>query len=195
MSAVRSSSSDLLLPWTTRRSAGTPADEGDVQLAAGGDVEQQALLVGEAGHGQAQEGLRGVDDVAVAEDVDGLAAAGPQVVLVVDEQRRAVLGGQLGDVDAGDEQLPLGPDGGVVGEEAGRDAAHAGLTRFAPWLPRVALGQARLPAGLTSAPAPRCRAGRGPAPSTRAVRSPARAGCGAPRLLGPQHRAGLVERP
>ena len=42
-SAVRSSASDLLLPWNTMRAGGNPARERDVQLAAGGDVEVQAL--------------------------------------------------------------------------------------------------------------------------------------------------------
>jgi hypothetical protein len=71
-----------------------PGRQGDVQLAAGGDVEVHALLVGEAGHRPAQERLGGVGD-AVAERVDRLAAAGRAGGLVVDEQRRAELGGQV----------------------------------------------------------------------------------------------------
>ena len=151
---------------------GDAGRQGDVQLTTGGHVEQQPLLVDEAGDGPAQEGLGRVHDVAVAEHLDRLAAAGADVVLVVDEQRRAVLRRHLRDVDAGDQQLPLGADGGVVGEQPGRDAAHA---------------------GLTSAPAPRCRAARARRPSTPRREVGQRQPAGAQRLLGAQHRAGFVE--
>ncbi len=70
---------------------GHPSRESDVQLAAGRHVEQQALLVGEAGHGPAEERLGGVDDASRAESGDGLAATTAQMILVVDEERRSEL--------------------------------------------------------------------------------------------------------
>ena len=69
---------------------GHAGGQGDVELAAGRDVEVHALLVREPGHGRAEERLGGVGD-AVAEGGHRLPAAGPQVGLVVDEQRRAEL--------------------------------------------------------------------------------------------------------
>ena len=122
-SAVRSSSRLLLLPWSTRALAGTPAVEGDVQLAARGHVEQQALLVGEAGHGQAEERLGGVDDVAAAERGGGLPGPGAEVVLVVDEERRAVLGGEVEEVEAADREVARAVDGRRVGQEGEGDRA------------------------------------------------------------------------
>ena len=65
-----------------------------MELAAGGDVEVEPLLVGQAGHRPAQERLRRVGG-AVGEGGGGLPAAGPQVRLVVDEQRRAELGDEV----------------------------------------------------------------------------------------------------
>ena len=99
---------------------GDAGGEGDVQLAAGGDVEVHALLVGEAGHGQAQERLGGVGD-AVAEGGDRLAAAGPQVGLVVDEQRRAVLA-RPGRATSQPpmRQAPVVADRGGVGQQVAR---------------------------------------------------------------------------
>ncbi len=64
--------------------------ERDVELTAGSHIEVHALLVGQPGHGAAQERLGGVGD-AVAPGRDGLAAGLAQVVLVVDEQRRPEL--------------------------------------------------------------------------------------------------------
>jgi hypothetical protein len=53
-SARLSSATDLLLPCITSRAAGTPADQGDVQLATRRDVQPHALFVGQTGHGRAQ---------------------------------------------------------------------------------------------------------------------------------------------
>ena len=67
----------------------------DVELAAGRDVEVEALLGRQAGHRDAQERLARVRHVARAEGADVLAAAASEIVLVVDEERRAELGRQL----------------------------------------------------------------------------------------------------
>ena len=124
---------DLLLPCSTSRSAGTPAASATWQLAAGGHVEVHALLVGEPGHGPAQERLGGVGD-AVAERGDRLAAAGPQVRLVVDEQRRAELVRPARATShAADAEPPVGADRRGVGQQAAAAAAR----------PRVALTSTR----------------------------------------------------
>ena len=78
----------------------------DVELATGGDIEAHALLMDQPGHGPAQERLGGVGD-AVAPGGDRVAAGVAQVVLVVDEQRRAELFGQLEEVDAADVEMTL----------------------------------------------------------------------------------------
>ncbi len=75
---------------------------GDVQLPARGHVEQQPLLMGQPGHGDAQERLRGIDDVAGAEGGNRLAGAGSDVILVVNEERGAVLCSQREGVAATD---------------------------------------------------------------------------------------------
>ena len=67
----------------------------DGEFAAAAHVERQPLLVDPAGHLAAQERLGGVAHVvAPAEGRGDVAAAGPEVVLVDDEQRRAVLLGE-----------------------------------------------------------------------------------------------------
>ena len=98
--------SDLLLPWRTSRSAGTPADERHVELAARRHIEVHALLVGQAGHGTAEEGLGGVGDP-VAPGRHRLSAGVAQMVLVVDEERRADTVRQLEKVDATDVEVAL----------------------------------------------------------------------------------------
>ena len=106
-SAVASSSRRLVVAVQDRGARrGTPADERDVELAAGRDVEVHTLLVGEPGHGPAQEGLRGVGDT-VAPGRHRLPAGVAQMVLVVDEERRAELLGQLEEVDATDVEVAL----------------------------------------------------------------------------------------
>ena len=107
---------------------GHAGGERDVELAAGGHVEVHALLVGEAGHGQAQERLGGVGD-AVAEGGDRLAAAGPQVGLVVDEQRRAEALGQVEQVAAADRQPAVGADRGGVGQQVSAAASRRVIAR------------------------------------------------------------------
>ncbi len=92
----------------------------DGEFAAGGHVEMHALFVGEAGHRPAQKRLRGIGD-AVAERVDGFAAASPQVLLVVDEQRAAVLGDQVVDTHATDGEHAVAGHAGVVGQQRQRN--------------------------------------------------------------------------
>ncbi|TPW13350.1 MAG: hypothetical protein FD127_2080 [Acidimicrobiaceae bacterium] len=88
---------------------------GDEHLAATGHVEEHALLVRQAGHRLAEERLGRVHRPLVAERVDRLAAPMAKVRLVVDEQRRAVLGGELGDRGSSDAQGPVGRDRGGIG--------------------------------------------------------------------------------
>ncbi len=76
------------------------------QLAAGAHVERQAFLVDPARDLAAQKGFRGIVHVlAPTERRRDLAATGAEIVLVDDEQRRAVLLGEVGHRnprDAGD---------------------------------------------------------------------------------------------
>ncbi len=106
---------------SVRRDAGR---DGDVQLAARRHVQPQALLVHESGHGAAQEGLGGVDDTVGSEHGRGLPAAGPEVGLVVDEQRGPVLLRQVQQVDAPDRQTPVGSDDGGVRQQAQGQGVH-----------------------------------------------------------------------
>ena len=119
----------------------------DVQLAAGGDVEVHALLVDEPGHRQAQERLAGVAH-AVAERGDGLAAPRTQVVLVVDEQRRAELGDQVGGRAPADGQPAVVADAGRVGQQAPRHGTGAGAVRIVGTVGRRLLGGALGLAGV-----------------------------------------------
>ena len=79
-----------------------PGEERHVQLTGGGHVEAESFVADEAGHRRAQEGLPGVDDAVRSERRDVLAAPSPQLVLVVDEQRRAEPLGERLDVDLED---------------------------------------------------------------------------------------------
>ena len=99
---------------------GNARAQGDVQLAAGGDVEVEALLVGQRGHGPAQEGLGGVGD-ALTPCVAGLSAPDAQMGFVVDEQGRAEVGRQLADVDAADLEAAGRTDGRRQGEQMSRE--------------------------------------------------------------------------
>ena len=126
---------------------GYPGRQGDVELSAGGDVEVHALLVGQPGHGPAEEGLGGVGHT-VTPGGDRLPAGAAQVVLVVDEQRRAELGGQVEQVDA--------PDPEVARPHPPRPCAAGGDARSAPWR-RRGRGRGRGAGGV----APGCRDARG----------------------------------
>ena len=114
----------LVVAVQRARVGGHAGRQRDVQLTAAGDVEEHALLVGEPGHRPAQEGLRRVDHPAGAEGVDRLAAAGAHVRLVVDEQRRAVLGGQLVDAAPADHERAVGRDRRRVRQEGAGQRAH-----------------------------------------------------------------------
>ena len=88
--ARRSSSTALVVAVQHEPVAGRTRRERDVQLAAGRHVEDHALLERQLRHGAAQERLRRVRDP-VGKRGDRLATTCPQVLLVVDEQRRAEL--------------------------------------------------------------------------------------------------------
>ena len=118
-----------------RRHAG---GESHMELARGRDVEGHALIVGQPGHGPTEEGLGGVGH-AVSPGLDRLAAASPQVRLVVDEERGAELLGRIDEVHGPDRQpVPLvnrgshgqktvldRSGGSFCGQRYGRDR-HAG---------------------------------------------------------------------
>ena len=119
--AQASSASLLLLPW--HQPPVHARGQGHVQLAAGGDVEVEALL-DQAGHGQAQERLAGVGD-AGAEGVQRR-GSGREVVLVVDEQGPE-LGGQVPGGAAGDGEP-------AVADPAALGSRCQGSGRSLPWV-------------------------------------------------------------
>ncbi len=92
-----------------------------VQFATGGDVEQQTLVVGEAGHRPAQERLGGVDHPLGPERRDRLSAPSSQMGFVVDEQRRAVVLGQRLDRHAADLEPAVVTDRRGVRQQPTRD--------------------------------------------------------------------------
>ena len=77
---------------------------GHRQLAAGADVEVEPLLRGPAGGGGAEERLAGVEDVVVGEGLAEGTGAGPEVGLVEDVRRRAVLRDQVGEAHSPDAE-------------------------------------------------------------------------------------------
>ncbi len=77
---------------------------GQRELAAGRDVDAQALLVEDPQDRRAGEGLGGEDDLAVAHRGGELARAGAQVVLGDGVQRRAELAREFARVAAADGQ-------------------------------------------------------------------------------------------
>ena len=99
--------------------------QGGVQLAAGRHVEAHALFVHEPRHRRAQERLGGVGH-AFAPGRRACRQRAPQMGLVVDEHRGPVLGGQRQQVDTADGDVPVGADGGAVGEQARPDRALVG---------------------------------------------------------------------
>ena len=99
----------------------------DGQFAAAGHVERQALLVDPARHLGAQERLGGVAHVfAAAERGGDLAAARPEVVLVDDEERGAVLGRDVGDGHAGDRDHAVVAANGVARPHVRGELEHLG---------------------------------------------------------------------
>ena len=90
------------------------------QLAAAADVEVQAVLGHPAGDLPAEERLRGVVHVGAVEGGREVRGAAAEVVLVEDEQRRAVGAGQLGDRPAAQVQLAVDPLAPTAARRAGR---------------------------------------------------------------------------
>ena len=74
------------------------------------------LLIGQAGHGAAEERLGGIGHP-VPPGPDGRPAGLAQVVLVVDEQRRPELGGQVEQVDISHAEMPVLAHGGRPGQQ------------------------------------------------------------------------------
>ena len=118
---------------------GGGAEHGD--LAAGGGVEAVALGGDEAREGAVEEGLGGVDGLAVgvlgAEGVEEGARLGADGGVVVRVERSAVLAGERGEVAAAHGEGAAWGEGGADREERGRAAASPSLSwpRWVPALP------------------------------------------------------------
>ena len=93
--AARSSSSDLLLPWTTSRSPAIPAAQRELELAERRDVGAEALLGEQPQERDVRERLRPVDDERVRRGVAVRARRRAERLLAVDDERRAELVGEL----------------------------------------------------------------------------------------------------
>ena len=90
----------------------------DSELTAGSDIQRQTLLVHPARNFTAQEGFTRIVHVAAAAECRGdLATTAAEVVLVDDEQRGAVLGGQVGHGHTGDRHLTIGITNKVAGPD------------------------------------------------------------------------------
>ena len=95
-----------------------------VEFPAGGDIEQQPLVVGELRHRSAQERLGGVDHAFGPESGNRLATASAQMRFVVHEQRGAVLLGQRLDGDPTDLEPAVVADRRRVRQQPPRDRRH-----------------------------------------------------------------------
>ncbi len=165
-----------------------PRPQGDGELGAGAGVEPQALLRHPARHLGAQERLAGVVDVGAAAQVrerrvEGrreIPRAGTEVVLVEHVDRRAVVAGDLPDVEPGDGQRPvrspLDPRGPQVRHQPVRVGRDGEPGRRA--VPLGVQGTGLVRPHVTSGPAPRRRTASGRSRAPGAWPRPARAGCG-----------------
>ncbi len=95
-----------------------------MEFPAGGDIEQQPLVVGELRHRSAQEGLGGVDHAFVPEGGNRLAATSAQMRFVVDEERCPVLLGQRLDGDPTDLEPAVVADRRRVRQQPPVDRRH-----------------------------------------------------------------------
>ena len=121
----------LVVPVEYQPIRGDPGVERNEELAAGGHVDPHPLLGGESRHGSAQEGLRRVDG-AIRKALDRSASTLAEVLLVVDEERCAVLGCQPIDPHATDGERAVGFDRRVVREKTKGNGRHAERPYFGP---------------------------------------------------------------
>jgi hypothetical protein len=92
--------------------AWNPRSRGERQLAERRDVGADPLLGEDAEQRNARERLRPVDDERVGRGVAIRARLRPDRLLAVDDERRPMLGRQLGRGDTAERQLAvLGPGG------------------------------------------------------------------------------------
>ena len=212
--AIRSSATHLLLPCSAHARGRHAGGERDVQLAAGGDVEQQPLVVRQPGHRPAQERLRRVDRRAgdrTRRPPRGSGRAGaPRRRRTAACRTRAA---RSATAAAADRQRSRRRPTAAVS-----DSSRRGIALNAPTAPR-AMSEGTVCGGLAHRRAPRrpsderrhrmrgfgsslthiCSGTSMPSrprlcSSTRAVRSAQREAARADRLVGLEHRAVLVER-
>ena len=156
----------------------------DGQLAAGADVEAEPLLGDPAGDRGAEERLAGVEDVVRRERVAEGPGPGPEVGLVEDVRRGAVLGDQVGERHSRRRSARRRPCARSVDQSCGTSALGSAGWRSQAG-PRRAPGACAQPASwviaVTSARARRRRAGRGRWRARCGWPRPAPAGPGAGR--------------
>ena len=120
---ARSSAVDLLLPWKPIRAGAKPARRATASSPPEQTSRRSPSSATQRATVGAQERLAGVVDVVGRERLAEGAGAGPEVGLVEDVRRRAVLGGQVAHVDAADVE------GAVVVLAGGRATTAAGPGR------------------------------------------------------------------
>ena len=105
----------LVVPVKHKSISRDPCGKGDVQFATGGNIEGHAFHVGEPCHRGAHERFGRVCHP-VWERGHCLPAAGPQLGLVVDEQRCPVLVRQCDEIAAANGEPTVRGNDGAVGE-------------------------------------------------------------------------------
>ena len=152
-----------------------PGGERDEHLSAGRDIDLHPFFVGQPGHRQAEESLAGVDR-SFAERVPRLPATGPQMGLVVDEERRPEPGGKIQGRAATDQQFPAGSFRRGVGQKRPGNRGHGAICIRSDGWPKSpwhdANGPIQRPVNTFSAPPSTVRddrtsppSGRSPAPA------------------------------
>ena len=158
-SASRSSSSDLLFPWNTIRSAGNPARCATCASPPVATSRWSPSSATRRAIATQRNAFAGVRDRAVAERGAVLAAAGPQLVLVVHIERCAERLGEPGEIAArrwtrrpspstaaerGSRRRSIGASRRVVRHHSssGSSASTRAISSGA-WTPRIASALAR----------------------------------------------------
>lgn len=99
----------------------------DVELAGRRHIDVHALFVNKLGHGLAEKGFRGIGDTRT-ERLDRFSRPAPQMVFVIDEQRRTELGSKIDDGTSADRERSVRRTGGGIGQQGeGNRVGHSAM--------------------------------------------------------------------